>query len=95
MKKLTLAVLMACATASSVAFAGGPVGEFTPDPVSIETAIAKGDLCVLPGKGASSEGAVDIYQGKTVRCVRTQTLASNGNLQAGRVEWVAVGDIVR
>jgi len=95
MKKWALVILVACASASTAAFATESVGTFSVEPVSMEVAVAKGDLCVLPGKGASSEGAIDVEQGKTIRCVRTQVIGSDGKLKSGRVEWVAQGEIAR
>ncbi|RQV00362.1 hypothetical protein DF047_32745 [Burkholderia cenocepacia] len=60
--------------------------------VVIETAVANDNECVLPGKVAVSEGWVDLYDGRTVRCVRTLVLDANHRWRPGPLTWVDGAD---
>ncbi|WP_321944053.1 hypothetical protein [Paraburkholderia tropica] len=81
MKKLFFPAVAALMCVSGMASA---------ETTTVENALAKGNLCELPGKGVYSEGAIEKYQGKSVRCLRTQAIAKNDALQDGRLEWIDV-----
>ncbi|MCW3632874.1 hypothetical protein [Burkholderia cenocepacia] len=58
----------------------------------IESTVASDNECVLPGKGALSEGWVDVYDGRTVRCVRTLVLDASHRWRPGPLTWVGGAD---
>ena len=65
---------------------------FGVDRAAIESTVANDNECVLPGKGTSSEGWVDEYDGRTVRCIRTLVLDANHHWRPGSLTWVDGSD---